>query len=316
MPRPAAVSPDAIRATVLAMLTEAGEPAPTSDTRFRKIVSVRKLRARLGAGDPAMLSRHLNVIEAELIQAGLAGFAVPDLPPAIAEQMRSLWEAAVATQLDGVVRLRREAEAAALASEDAQQNAQLRVELLREELFEVRGQLTARDTAIAVAHAETTVAAKHVATLEESVAELQAALAAAEIATRDGAQAHAADLATERARYEGLSRQLLRETAHQRETFQTERQRLEGELARVVERLQALESLRERLLTELAVERDGRQQATAEAAAMVIVIEQQRETLARVTAATLRHVTRHSATQAKAAPVAKAATILSGKKVR
>ncbi|WP_425469661.1 DNA-binding protein [Paraburkholderia unamae] len=68
----AAVTPDAIRATVLALLAEAGDPAPASDARFRKIVSVRKLRARLGAGDPATLSRHLNAIEAEVVQAGLA----------------------------------------------------------------------------------------------------------------------------------------------------------------------------------------------------------------------------------------------------
>ncbi|QGZ56372.1 DNA-binding protein [Paraburkholderia acidiphila] len=282
MPRPAAVTSDAIRATVLTMLAEAGDPAPASDARFRKIISVRKLRARLGAGDPAMLSRHLNAIEAELVQAGVTGFAVPDLPPEIAQQMRTLWEAAVATQLDGVVRLRREAEATAHASEEAQHNAQLRVELLREELAEVRGQLTARDTALAVAHTEAAAAAKHVATLEGAVAELRSELAAAEMAARDGTQAHAADLATERARYDGLSRQLLRETAHQRETFQTERQRLEGELARAAERLQALESLRERLLTELAAERSARQQTAAEATALATVIGQQRQTLLRV----------------------------------
>ncbi|MGF6732727.1 hypothetical protein OKW50_004872 [Paraburkholderia youngii] len=91
--------PDAIRATVLAMLAEAGETTSASDARFRRIVSVRKLRARLGAGDPATLSRHLNAIEAEVVHAGLTGFAVPDVPPAIAAQMRALWEAAVATQL-------------------------------------------------------------------------------------------------------------------------------------------------------------------------------------------------------------------------
>ncbi|WP_321886504.1 DNA-binding protein [Paraburkholderia bannensis] len=282
MPRPAAVTPDAIRATILAMLAEAGDPAPASDTRFRKIVSVRKLRARLGAGDPAMLSRHLNAIEAELIQAGVASFAVPDLPPEIAQQMRTLWEAAVATQLDGVVRLRREAEATAQASAEAQHNAQLRVELLREELAEVRGQLTARDSALAVAHTEVAAAEKYAATQEAAVTELRAALATAEMTARQSAQAHAGDLATERARYDGLSRQLLRETAHQRETFQTERQRLEGELARAAERLQALESLRERLLTELAEERNARQQAAAESTALASVIGQQRETLARV----------------------------------
>jgi Plasmid replication region DNA-binding N-term. len=56
MPRLAAVAPDQIRAAVLSMLAEAGDAEPPTGERFRKIVSVRKLRARLGAGDPATLS--------------------------------------------------------------------------------------------------------------------------------------------------------------------------------------------------------------------------------------------------------------------
>jgi hypothetical protein len=120
MPRPAAISPGQIRTTVLAMLAEAemdpGHASPTSD-RFRKVVSVRKLRARLGAGDPAMLSRALYTIEAEVVRAGLAQVAIPGLPDAIAEQMRALWQAAVAVQLDDVARLREAATQAAEASD-------------------------------------------------------------------------------------------------------------------------------------------------------------------------------------------------------
>ncbi|TCG03663.1 hypothetical protein BZM27_46655 [Paraburkholderia steynii] len=95
MSRPAAVSADQIRATVLAMLAESGDtntPAgatgsaePVTRERFRRAVSVRRLRSRLGAGDPAVLSRALNAIEAELVQAGLTQVALPGLPDAIAE---------------------------------------------------------------------------------------------------------------------------------------------------------------------------------------------------------------------------------------
>ena len=74
MPRLAATS-DQIRATVLAMLTEAGDAAPPTAARFRRVVSVRKLRDRLGGGDPATLSRTLNAIEAEVVRAGLADLA-------------------------------------------------------------------------------------------------------------------------------------------------------------------------------------------------------------------------------------------------
>lgn len=127
MPRPAAVSRDQIRVTVLAMLAEAGmdaERLPPSGARFRQVVSVRRLRARLGAGDPATLSRALNDIEADVVRAGLADVAIPELPDTIAEQMRALWQAAVAVQLDDVVRLRAEAAQAAEASDAARREAE------------------------------------------------------------------------------------------------------------------------------------------------------------------------------------------------
>jgi hypothetical protein len=73
-------------------------------------VSVRKLRARLGAGDPATLARALNAIETEVVRAGLADIAMPGIPVEIAEQMRALWQAAVAVQLDDVVRLKADAQ--------------------------------------------------------------------------------------------------------------------------------------------------------------------------------------------------------------
>lgn len=141
MARPAAVSPDQIRTTVLAMLAEAEldpEHAPPTSERFRRVVSVRKLRARLGAGDPAMLSRTLNTIEAEVVRAGLAQVAIPGLPDPIAEQMRALWQAAVAVQLDEVVRLREDATRAAEASDAARRDAELRTEMLRVELADLR----------------------------------------------------------------------------------------------------------------------------------------------------------------------------------
>ncbi|CAG9235805.1 hypothetical protein PSAB6_640030 [Paraburkholderia sabiae] len=66
MARPAAVTPGQIRTTVLTMLAEAGDanadaacpPPSVTRERFRRAVSVRRLRVRLGAGDPAVLSRH------------------------------------------------------------------------------------------------------------------------------------------------------------------------------------------------------------------------------------------------------------------
>ncbi|MEX3790888.1 hypothetical protein [Paraburkholderia sp. BR14374] len=79
---------------------------------------------------------------------------------------------------------------------------------------DVRNQLSARDAELAVIRA---------AVVENTVVQLQAQLKDAGTAAAESARQHASGLAAERARYDGLSKQLLRETAHQRETFQTER---------------------------------------------------------------------------------------------
>ncbi|MEX3964516.1 transcriptional regulator [Paraburkholderia sp. EG286B] len=202
--------------------------------------------------------------------------------------MRALWEAAVATQLDDIVQLRRQAEAVKAAADASRHEAELRTELLRVELADVRSQLSICNAELAVARASATAATKQTTAFEEAASELQTQLTAVETAAAEAVRKHAGELATERVRYDGLSRQLLIETAHQRETFQTERQRLEAELARAAERLAALEALRERLITELAEERAARQQAAAEAAALTTVVEQQRQTLALVGTATAK----------------------------
>jgi len=282
MSRPAAVSADQIRTTVLAMLAEAGmdnDHQPPSGERFRRVVSVRKLRARLGAGDPATLARILNAIEAEVVRAGLAGVAIPGLPDTIAEQMRTLWQAAVAVQLDDVARLREEATQAAQAAEAARRDADLRVELLRVELAELREQISARDTALATVRAECRAASGKMTAAETAALDLRAALTSANASLATANAEHAAAIAAIHARYEGLSRQLLQETEHQREAWRGERERLAGEIVRAEERIAALEGLRERLLTDLASERESGQRASAEAAALTTLVAEQRALL-------------------------------------
>lgn len=286
MPRLAA-TPEQIRATVLAMLTEAGDAAPPTAARFRRAVSVRKLRARLGGGDPATLSRTLNTIEAEVVRAGLADLALPELPVEIAEQMRALWQAAVAVQIDDVVRLKREAQVAAEAAQAARAEAELRVELLRQELSEVRGQLAARDTALAEACAAQAAA---IARADEQAArrgELEAALATAQERATTGERTHAEAVVTIQARYEALSKQLLQETAHQRDAVQAERAQLAAQLKFAERRLAALEQDRARLDADLASERAARQTAAGEASALKAVTASQRAQLDELLRATL-----------------------------
>ncbi|WP_322028047.1 DNA-binding protein [Burkholderia sp. BCC1977] len=275
MSRPAAVTAEQIRSAVLTMLAEAGDGAPASGTRFRQIVSVRKLRERLGAGDPATLARALNAIEAEVVRAGLAEVAIPDLPTDIADLMRALWQAAVAVQLDDVVRLKQAADANVVAAEAARTDAELRVELLRQEVQTLRTMLATRDAELADLRAQQGVQRDRCASLEAQVDERQVALDAltAEQASRD--HAHTAALEAAQHRYEALSKQLLQETAHQREALKKEHVQAASQLKFAERRIAALEGERDRLDNELACEREARQQAVGEALALKAVNAQQ-----------------------------------------
>jgi uncharacterized protein YhaN len=271
MSRPVAATPDQIRSTVLAMLAEAGDATPASGARFRQLVSVRKLRARLGAGDPATLARALNGIEAEVVRTGLAEIAIPGIPPDIAEQMRALWQAAVTVQLDDIVRLKAEAQQAVAVADAARTDAELRVELLREELAGLRAALTARDAELADLRAQHALLQDRSATLGTVLQERQAQRDAevAEHAERE--RAHAAAIAETQHRYEALSRQLLQETAHQREALKKEHAQSASQLKFAERRIVALEGERDRLEGELAGERATRQQAVGEALALKAV---------------------------------------------
>ena len=290
MPRLAA-TPDQIRATVLAMLTEAGDAAPPSAARFRRVVSVRKLRDRLGGGDPAKLSRTLNAIEAEVVRAGLADLALPELPAEIAESMRALWQAAVAVQLDDVVRLRREAQQTAEAAQSARAEADLRVELLRQELSEVRGQLAARDTVLAEARAALATASARADEQAARRGELETALATVQERAVADERAHTEAIATIQTRYEALSKQLLQETAHQRDAVRAERAQLASQLKFAERRIAALEEERGRLDAELVSERAARQTAVGEASALKAVTASQRAQLDEMLRATLAAAT-------------------------
>lgn len=267
MPRPAAVTPEQIRSAALSMLADAGDGQPPTGERFRKIVSVRKLRARLGAGDPATLARALNTIEAEVVRAGLADITMPGIPVEIAEQMRALWQAAIAVQLDDVVRLKADAQQAVAAADAARTDAELRVELLRQEVTELRACVATRDTDLSDLRAQNALLHDRCAVLDAAAVGRQTQLDAAITAQAALERTHAQALADVRHRYEALSKQLLQETAHQREALKKEHAQFASQLKFAERRVAALDGERERLEGELAGEREARQQAVGEALA-------------------------------------------------
>ncbi|WP_240805046.1 DNA-binding protein [Cupriavidus oxalaticus] len=189
----------------------------------------------------------------------------------IAEAMRALWQAAVAVQLDDVVRLRQEAQQTAEAAQAVRAEAELRVELLRQELCEVRGQLAARDTALAEACAAQAAASARADEQAARRGELEAARATLQERVLTGERTNAEAAATSQARYEALSKQLLQEAAHQRDAVRAERAQLASQLKFAERRIAALEEERARIDADLASERAARQTAAGEASALKAV---------------------------------------------
>ena len=268
MPRPAVATPADVRSAVLALLAQAGVGERPSPQSFRRAVSVRKVREQLGGGNPATISREINAVEAQIVQAGLANVALPDIPSDIAELMQQLWRAAVAAQLDEVAQLKAQAQAAIDGAREPLAESQLRVEMLKAELAELRGTLAERDRELAQARAD------HAALLERDAAsrtEAQSALA--RVAQLQGerealrkAQAEAVAAAQER--YEGLSRRLLEETAQQRQAAQAEIARMTSQLKFADKREATLQARLQQLEADLADVRGAAQKSEGEVAAL------------------------------------------------
>lgn len=261
MPRPPSATLEKIRTAVRAMLAEAGEPTPASGQRFRAIVSVRKLRERLGAGDPGTLARALNTIEAEVVGSGMEAIEIPGMPPEIAEQMTALWQAAVTVQIEAVAQRSREVEQRLAEDKQAREDAQMRVEWLSEEVGTLRQTLNTRDSELADLRVQNAALTRRNTELEAAAQTHQQQLegAAAERAALE--RAHADALEAARARYDGLSKQLLQETERQRALAQREVERTTERLTAATARLARLETDLAQQGRELTQERSERQRA-------------------------------------------------------
>lgn len=268
MPRPTIATPADVRSAVLALLAEAGVGESPSAQSFRRAVSVRRVRERLGGGNPATIGRAINALEAELVRSGVAQATLPELPPDIAELMQQLWRAAVGVQLDDLVSLRQEAQAVADGAREQLAEAQLRVEMLKQELGELRATVTDRDARLAQATADQAVLADRAASLQQQLDAVIAREAGQRAENEALRAAHAGALAATQERYEGLSRRLLEETAQQRQAAQAETARLVSQLKFADKRHEALEARLQHAQGELAAALGQQQTAAGEVAAL------------------------------------------------
>ena len=230
MARPTIATSADVRAAVLALLREAGASESPSGQTFRRVVSVRKVRAYLGGGNPSTIGREINAVEAELVRDRAPLPALAELPADIAVLMTQLWQAAVGVQLDEVLALKSQAQGVVDAAHTALTEAQLRGEVLMQELVELRASIAERDMRLAQTLAtqvslETQIAAL---TAELEMSRARAEHLGAELVAKE-ASASAA-IASARDRYDGLAKQLMLETEQQRQGAQAENGRLAGQL--------------------------------------------------------------------------------------
>lgn len=271
MARPSIATSADVRSTVLALLREAGVSEAPSGQTFRRVVSVRKVRAYLGGGNPSTIGREINAVEAELVRDGTPLPSVPDVPADIAALMAQLWQAAVGVQLDEVLTLKSQAQGVAEAARTALTEAQLRGEVLMQELVELRTGIAERDTRLAQALATHAAQDTQIAVLST---ELQAARALAEqlgmdLAARDASTSAA--IAAARDRYDGLAKQLMLETEQQRQAAQVESGRIAGQL-KFAEKREATQLARfAHMETELQEVRAQKDQAMGEISALKYV---------------------------------------------
>lgn len=269
MARPAVATPETVRSAVFALLSEAGMGrSPASAQSFRRVVSVRKVRERLGGGDPATIGQAINAVQAEVVQPGAEPDLLPGLPADIAELMQQLWRAAVGVQLDDVARLRSDAQRLADATRDQLTEAQLRAEMLHHEVGELRAALGERDVRLVQASATLRQQTEQALVLQQQLDEARAGEAQRQAELDQLRRSHEEGLAAARERYEGMSRRLLEETAQQRQAAQAEVARLASQQKFADKREAAMQARVQQLDTELAEARTLKDQAAGEVAAL------------------------------------------------
>lgn len=271
MPRPAVATPAQVRETISSLLREAGIAGMASAPSFRRAVSVRKVRERLGGGNPATIAHEINALEKDIVGADSQNLSIPDVPADIAALMSQLWQAAVGIQLTEVLQLKSQAQGIADAARSALVEEQLRNQVLLQELAELRAAAAERDTQLAQVKSQNTVLAEQNARIQN---ELQASgaralqLLAAQKVLEDE---KTAAIAAARERYDGLSKQLLQETAQQRQANQTEVSRMTSQSKFAEKREATLLGRIEQLEADLLEVRTQRDKAAGEVSALKYV---------------------------------------------
>lgn len=268
MPRPTVATPAQVREAVASLLREAGIVGSVSAPSFRRAVSVRKVRERLGGGNPATIAHEINAIERDIVGVDNQSLSIPEVPADISALMGQLWQAAVGVQLTEVLQLKVQAQGIAAAAKSALVEEQLRNQVLLQELAELRSAAVERDTQLAQSRSQNAVLTDQNTALQNELltsrrreTELGAAHQAVE-------KEQTAAIAAARERYDGLSKQLLQETAQQRQVAQVELGRMANQAKFADKREASLLGRIEQLEADLLEVRMQRDKAAGEVSAL------------------------------------------------
>ena len=268
MPRPTVATPAQVREAVASLLREAGIVGGVSAPSFRRAVSVRKVRERLGGGNPATIAHEINAVERDIVGVDNQSLSIPEVPADISALMGQLWQAAVGVQLTEVLQLKVQAQGIAAAAKSALVEEQLRNQVLLQELAELRSTAVERDTQLAQSRSQNAVLTDQNTALQNELltsrrreTELGAAHQALE-------KEQTAAIAAARERYDGLSKQLLQETAQQRQAAQVELGRMANQAKFADKREASLLGRIEQLDADLLEVRMQRDKAAGEVSAL------------------------------------------------
>jgi septal ring factor EnvC (AmiA/AmiB activator) len=244
-------SPAEIKAAVDALLAESGFRAPLPAAQFRRVVSVRRLRQRLGGGDHATLSRSLRELEQQYHAGAHARRTLPALPEDVGALMERVWATAVAAADADVLSVREEAARSVATANAAREDADVRVDLLRRELADLSATLEARNQTIGQLQAQLSANQGELTVASRRIDDYASRLSAVE--EERAAERHRFEVETARLRneYEGLRVSLLTSTDAQRQEAIQQRAESDRHLKRTEQLLKEVMRDRDRLLAAL-----------------------------------------------------------------
>lgn len=241
-------SPESVRDAVRQLLAGAGVAAPITPPLFRRIVSVRQVRAALGGGDPSWIGRQVRAIEAEVIAESTARYTAPGLPSPVADSMRALWLMALEAARGEFTDARADAADAVARAAAERDNAAGLVAMLRTELDDWQRHARAGDTRIGQLEADLTEARRRVGEESERTRLAETRLAESRRASDEARRLADETLAAARREYAGLSSQLFTATDQLRQSLAARQAAAQPELESLRRQLAQVTAKYEKLL--------------------------------------------------------------------